>query len=200
MNSHDRRERAREYLDEAAATVRSAGESCLDDIVAAAQVMAATLHRGGKVLICGNGGSAADAQHLAAELVSCISRDRVRGALPAVALTTDSSIITAIGNDFGFDGVFERQVEALGRPGDVLLAISTSGNSENVLRAVARARGLGMRTIALTGGDGGKLRSDVDVAICVPGEVASHTQEAHIAVEHLLATLVEQELFPDQSY
>ena len=197
MDSQDRRERARKYLEEAALAVGSASEACLDDVVAAAEVMAATLHRGGKALIIGNGGSAADAQHLAAELVSCISRDRVRGALPAVALTTDSSILTAIGNDFGFEGVFERQVEALGRPGDLLLAISTSGNSENVLRAVARARELGMRTIALTGGDGGKLRGDADVAICVPSEVTSHTQEAHIAVEHLLATLVEQELFPD---
>jgi D-sedoheptulose 7-phosphate isomerase len=192
------RDRARAYLDEAASAVRAVRETCLDDVVAAAEVMAATLHRGGKVLICGNGGSAADAQHLAAELVSCITRDRVRQALPAVALTTDSSIITAIGNDFGFDGVFERQVESLGRPGDVLLAISTSGNSENVLRAVGRARQQGMRTIALTGGDGGKLRGDVDVTICVPGEVTSHTQEAHIAVEHALATLVEEELFPNE--
>jgi D-sedoheptulose 7-phosphate isomerase len=198
MNTQDRRESALEYLEDAAAAVRSAGEACIDDVLAAAQIMAATLHRGGKVLICGNGGSAADAQHLAAELVSCITRDRVRQALPAVALTTDSSIITAIGNDFGFAGIFERQVESLGRPGDVLLAISTSGNSENVLRAVDRASQQGMRTIALTGGDGGKLRTDVDVAICVPVEVTSHAQEAHIAVEHLLATLVEGELFPEE--
>jgi D-sedoheptulose 7-phosphate isomerase len=198
VNVQTAHEDARRYLEEAASTVRAAGEACLDDVVAAAEILAATLHRGGKVLICGNGGSAADAQHLAAELVSCLTRDRIRQALPALALTTDTSIITAIGNDFGFDGVFERQVESFGRPGDALLAISTSGNSENVLRAVGRARQQGMRTIALTGGDGGKLRTEVDVAICAPTDVTSHIQEAHIAVEHLLATLVERELFPPE--
>jgi D-sedoheptulose 7-phosphate isomerase len=189
--------RAGEYLAASAEAVRKAQEACLEDVVAAAEIMAAALHRGRKILICGNGGSAADAQHLAAELVSCLTTERVRQALPAVALSTDTSILTAIGNDFGFEGVFERQVEALGQPGDVLLAISTSGNSPNVLRAADRAASLGMRTIALTGGDGGKLRSATDVAVCVPVTSTGHVQEAHTALEHLLVLLVEEELFPE---
>jgi D-sedoheptulose 7-phosphate isomerase len=156
----------------------------------------ASVREGGKLLICGNGGSAGDAQHLAAEFVSALTVDRHRGAIPAIALTTDTSLLTAISNDFGFDGVFARQVEALGRPGDVLLGISTSGDSENVVRAFAQAREQGLRTIALTGASGGALGALADIAITVPSRVTSHIQEAHIAVGQLLAFIVEDELFP----
>jgi D-sedoheptulose 7-phosphate isomerase len=182
------------YLQESASVTSRAVEACVDDVVAAVEIVSASLHRGGKVLICGNGGSAADAQHLATELVSTLSKDRIRQAFAAIALTTDTSILSAIGNDFGFEGVFERQVEALGRPGDVLLAISTSGNSENVLRAVDVAKRIGVRTVGLTGGDGGKLTMRTEVTIRVPADHTSHIQETHLAIEHAIATLVERAL------
>jgi D-sedoheptulose 7-phosphate isomerase len=187
-------EDVRAYLQESASVTSNAVEACAEDVAAAAEILTASLHRGGKVLICGNGGSAADAQHLATELVSTLSKDRVRQAFAAIALTTDTSILSAIGNDFGFEGVFERQVEALGRPGDTLLAISTSGNSENVLRAVDAAKRLGLRTVALTGSGGGKLATRTDVAVRVPADHTSHVQEAHLAIEHAIATVVERAL------
>jgi len=146
------------------------------------------------VLLCGNGGSAADCQHVAAELVSRLTRDSERPGLPAIALTTDTSFLTAYANDCGFEGVFARQVEALGRPGDVLIGISTSGNSPNVLRAVELAREKGMRSIALTG-QGGRLAKLADVAVSVPSDDTRHIQEAHLAVEHVLCLLVEESLF-----
>jgi D-sedoheptulose 7-phosphate isomerase len=189
------RDEARSYLEESSAVTARSFDACIEGVTSAAEIMAASLHRGGKVLICGNGGSAADAQHLAAELVSCVSRENVRSALAAIALTTDTSILTAIGNDFGYDSVFERQVEALGRPGDVVIGISTSGNSVNVVRALDRGRQHGMRVVALTGEDGGKMALLADVAIRVPSSHTGHVQEAHTAIEHLLATLVERELF-----
>ncbi|HZP89536.1 MAG TPA: SIS domain-containing protein, partial [Actinomycetota bacterium] len=151
---------------------------------------------GGKVMICGNGGSAADSQGLAAEFVSTLTVDNRRPAIPAIALTTDTSILTAIANDFGFEGVFARQVEALGRPGDVLIGISTSGNSPDVLRAFEQAAAQQIRTIALTGAEGGALAPLASVAIRVPSSQTSHIQEAHLALEHALAFLVEQTLYP----
>ena len=144
------------------------------------------------MLFCGNGGSAADSQHLAAELVNGWTRDRPRPALAAVALTTDTSFITANANDVGFEHVFERQVEALGRPGDVLVAISTSGDSANVLRAMTRARQLGLGTLLLSGAGGGAAAALADVAVLGPSTETQHTQEAHIAVGHLLCALVEE--------
>jgi D-sedoheptulose 7-phosphate isomerase len=190
------REDARTYLEESAAVTSKAIDACIDDLVSAAEILTASLHRGGKVLICGNGGSAADAQHLSAELVSCLTKDHVRGALGAIALTTDTSILTAISNDFGFDGVFERQVEALGRPGDVVIGISTSGNSRNVVLAFEKAKAFGMRAIALTGEDGGAMAARADVTVRVPSSHTGHVQEAQTAIEHLLALLVERQLFP----
>ncbi len=133
---------------------------------------------------------------VAAEFVSALSRDRLRPAIPALALTTDTSILTAVANDFGFEGVFARQVEALGRPGDVLVGISTSGNSPDVLRAIEVARERGLRTIALTGADGGALAPLADVAIRVPSSETSHIQECHIAIGQLLAFLAEDALYP----
>jgi D-sedoheptulose 7-phosphate isomerase len=170
--------------------------SCLDDVVAAAELSVTSLRAGGKLLICGNGGSAADAQHLATEFVSTLTIDNRRPSIPAIALTTDSSLLTAIANDFGIEGVFARQVESLGRTGDVLIAISTSGNSKNVIRAAEQARTQGLRVVALTGRSGGTLAPAADVAIRVPSSVTAHIQEAHLAIEQLLALLVERDLYP----
>jgi len=162
-------------------------------IVDAAQLIAECLKDGGKVLLFGNGGSAADAQHLAAELVGRFVLER--SPLPGIALTTDSSILTAVGNDYGFDQVFVRQVLALGRPKDVAIGISTSGNSPNVIKAVQAAAERGLRTIGLAGRDGGALAKGVEVAITVPSTNTARIQECHIAVGHVLCELVENELF-----
>jgi D-sedoheptulose 7-phosphate isomerase len=158
-----------------------------------ARATADAMQGGRKLLIAGNGGSAADAQHLAAEFVSRLSVNRP--ALGAVALTTDSSILTAIGNDFGFEHVFERQVEALGQPGDVLLGISTSGNSPNILRALAQARSQKMVTLGLTGFGGGAMAELCDHLIAVPSRVTMNIQETHLALEHILCMLVEDMVF-----
>ena len=163
-------------------------------IIAAARMIASSFREGGKLLLCGNGGSAADCQHLAAELVSLLTKDYPRPGLPAIALTTDSSILTAYANDFGFDGVFSRQVEALGRPGDVLLGITTSGGSVNVIRALETAAPLGLRTIALTG-QAGLLGVTADLVIRVPHSSTMHIQETHLAIEHLICGMVERLLF-----
>ena len=158
-----------------------------------AQVTADAMKAGGKLLIAGNGGSAADAQHLAAEFVSRLSVNRP--ALRAVALTTDSSILSAVGNDFGFEHVFERQVEALGQPGDVLLGISTSGNSKNILQALVQARTQKMTTLGLTGLGGGAMTEHCDHLIAVPSRVTMNIQETHLALEHIFCMLVEDLVF-----
>jgi D-sedoheptulose 7-phosphate isomerase len=189
--------RARDYLADAADAIRAVQAVALDDVVAAGALLIDALRAGGKLLICGNGGSAADAQHLATEFVSTLTLDHPRPSIPAIALTTDTSLLTAIANDFGVDGMFERQVASLGSPGDVLIAISTSGNSANVVRAAERARGLGIGIVALTGAAGGALAPAADVAIRVPSEVTAHIQEAHLAIEQLLALLVERALYPE---
>lgn len=164
-------------------------EANADRIVATARQMAESLRRGGKLLFFGNGGSAADAQHLAAEFVNRFLRQR--GALAAIALTTDTSALTSISNDLGFDHVFARQVEALGRAGDVVVAISTSGGSPNVLRAVEAARRLGCLTVALTGGTGGALAAAANEAFVVPSAETPRIQETHITLGHALCALVE---------
>jgi D-sedoheptulose 7-phosphate isomerase len=184
------------YLADAAGTLEAIAKTCAEDVAKAASIVADAVRGGGKLLICGNGGSAADAQGLATEFVSTLTTDRRRPAIPAIALTTDTSVLTAIANDFGFDGVFARQVEALGRPGDVLLGISTSGNSVDVVLAVREARRRGLATIGLTGRAGGRLVGLVDVAVRVPSDATSHIQEAHLAVEHALAFAVEDALHP----
>jgi D-sedoheptulose 7-phosphate isomerase len=184
------------YLAETAAVAERAIAACADDIGSAARSMVTSLREGGKILFCGNGGSAGDAQHLATEFVSTLTVDRRRPAIPAIALTTDTSLLTAVANDFGFEEVFARQVEALGRRGDVLVGISTSGNSRNVTRAFEQARALGVSTVALTGETGGALAPAADIAIRVPSRETSHIQELHIAIGQLLAFLVEDELHP----
>ncbi|HOT95841.1 MAG TPA: D-sedoheptulose 7-phosphate isomerase [bacterium] len=155
------------------------------------------LRRGKKILICGNGGSAADAQHFAAELVGRLQRDRTP--LPAIALTTDTSILTAVGNDYGFDKIFRRQVEAWGEAGDLLLAISTSGNSPNILEAIAAARQLGLQVLTLAGRDGGAMSACADLALVVPARTSQHIQEGHIGIIHIWCALVEDTLFPPAS-
>ena len=154
----------------------------------------AALRAGGKVMLCGNGGSAADAQHWAGELVSRFHYDRP--GLAALALTTDSSILTAIGNDYGYERVFARQVEALGRAGDVLYALSTSGRSPNVLAAVRAARERGIATIGFTGAEGGDLAALCDVAIRVPSGSTPHIQEGHEVLGHTICAMVEAAIFP----
>jgi D-sedoheptulose 7-phosphate isomerase len=147
---------------------------------------------GGKLLLFGNGGSAADAQHIAAELIVRYQADRA--AISAIALTTDTSTLTACGNDMGFDALFERQIEALGRKGDAAVAISTSGNSANVLRGLDRARAMGLKTVGLTGGTGGKMRSACDAVIVVPSTVTARIQELHGLIGHMLCKALEQRL------
>ena len=186
----------RAYLLESSRTMAEAADACGESILGAAAEIVRAVRDGGKLLLCGNGGSAADAQHLATEFVSTLKVDRRRAAIPAVALTTDTSLLTAISNDYGFDEVFARQVEALGRPGDVLLGISTSGSSQNVVMAFERARTQGLRTIALTGRSPGKIGPLADIEITVPSDETSHIQEAHIAIGQLIALLVEDELHP----
>lgn len=156
----------------------------------AANVAAECLRAGHKLLFFGNGGSAADSQHLAAEFVGRYEKER-RG-LAAIALTTDTSILTAVGNDYGFERIYERQIEALGRKGDVAFAISTSGNSANILAAVAKAKSLGIYTIGFTGKDGGKLKDKVDLAFVVPSQKTSCIQETHIMVGHIICEQVDE--------
>ena len=147
---------------------------------------------GGKILLFGNGGSAADAQHIAAELV--VRYRANRAALPAIALTTDTSVLTAAGNDYGYESVFARQVEALGRPGDVAVGISTSGRSPNVLRGLAAARAAGLRTVGFCGHDGGAMHEHCDALLCVPAEATARIQEMHILLGHVLCAAVDAHL------
>jgi D-sedoheptulose 7-phosphate isomerase len=160
------------------------------------ELLVEALTQGKKPILFGNGGSAADAQHIAAELVGRFAFDRA--ALPALALSVNSSCLTAIGNDYGFDVVFARQIEALGRPGDVAIGISTSGNSPNVLSAVAVARKMGLHTVALTGASGGALKAAVDHCICVPSSETPRIQECHILIGHIISELVEETIFQDK--
>ena len=165
-------------------------------IIRLAQLIAEIIKNGNKLLIFGNGGSAADAQHMAAEFVNRFMIDRPP--LAAIALTTDTSNITSIGNDFSFDDIFVKQVQALGKEGDLALGISTSGNSPNVIKAIETAADLGLHTVVLTGGSGGKLAGLAEVVINVPSDITPHIQEAHVWVEHLLCWMVDDILFGDK--
>ncbi len=165
-------------------------KSCVPLIEKMARAVTDCLKNGGTLYFMGNGGSASDSQHLAAEFVGRYEKER--RALRAVALTTDTSILTAVGNDYGFERVFERQIEALGRKGDVVFAISTSGNSKNVLRAVHKAKEMGLVTIGFTGGSGGELKSLTDLTFVVPSKKTSRIQEAHIMVGHILCECVDE--------
>jgi D-sedoheptulose 7-phosphate isomerase len=160
------------------------------------EILVAALRRGNKLILFGNGGSAADAQHIAAELVGRFAFDRP--ALPALALSVNSSCVTAIGNDYGFDRVFSRQLEALARAGDIAFGISTSGNSPNVLLALSTAKSLGLLTVALTGRTGGSLLKNVDHCICAPSDETPRIQECHILIGHIISELVEREIFHEE--
>jgi D-sedoheptulose 7-phosphate isomerase len=161
------------------------------------ELLVEALDKGNKVLLFGNGGSAADAQHIAAEFVGRFAFNRPP--LPALALSVNTSCVTAIGNDYGFDLVFSRQIEALARPEDIAIGISTSGNSSNVLHGLSAARRMGMCTVALTGCTGGKLKTAVDYCICAPSNETPRIQECHILIGHIISELVEETIFHEQS-
>ena len=193
MNTENALNHVLRALQEGAEIRTQVGRDCGSHIVQAATVMVQALKAGGKLMFFGNGGSAADAQHLAAEFVGRFVIDRP--GLAANALTTDSSCLTAVGNDLGFDQVFARQIEALGRPGDVAIGISTSGNSPNVIEAIRKAIKHGLRTIGISGNDGAALAQSVEIPITVRTKNTARIQECHIAIGHILCELVERELF-----
>jgi len=185
-------------LVESAETKKKIEQECLTDILISADTLAGAFKNGKKLLLCGNGGSAADCQHIAAEFVIRLSHKIQRPALPAIALTTDTSNLTAGGNDIGFENVFARSIEGLGREGDILLAISTSGNSPNVIKAVEKAHEKKMKVIGFLGGTGGKLKSMVDMPVVIPSSNTQRIQEGHITVAHIVCELVEEELFGEK--
>ena len=183
------------HLQESAQVKHKIIECCLPQIEKSIHILSNVVKEGHKILICGNGGSAADAQHIAAEFVIRLSHHLNRPAIPALALTTDSSVLTAGSNDIGYENVFARQVEAFGQPGDVLMGISTSGNSKNILKAFKRAREKKVITIGLLGSQGGKCKELVDLPIIVPSANTQYIQEAHITIGHIIVELVEQTLY-----
>ena len=194
MSSVSSDQRIIEQLRESGGVMLMLSERHVAAIRRIAETIIAAYRAGKKVVACGNGGSAADAQHIVAELVGRLELPR-RPALAAVALTTNASVLTAIGNDFGFDQVFARQIEACVERGDVVVALSTSGNSPNVLVAVRRAKALGAATIGLTGASGGALSEAVDLALLVPSDNPQRIQEAHLTVGHIVCAVVESEMF-----
>jgi len=186
----------KESLLESAELKRTVAETMADGIEKAIEAIRSDLKSGKKVLLMGNGGSAADAQHIAGELVGRFKKERK--AIPAISLSTDTSILTAIGNDYGFEKVFERQIEALGNKGDVVIGISTSGNSENVYRAMKLAKKMGLTTIGLLGNDGGKIKNLSDIALVVPSKNTPRIQETHITIGHIICEGVERIISNEQ--
>lgn len=197
--SNDFEHRVSHLIEESIATKQSLLKSAevVSTVAKVSEILVQALKRGNKVLLFGNGGSAADAQHIAAELVGRFAFDRPP--LPALALSVNSSCVTAIGNDYGYDRVFSRQLEALARAGDVAIGISTSGNSPNVFLALSVAKKMELHTVALTGQSGGQLLNSVDFCICVPSNQTPRIQECHILIGHILSELVEQEIFHEAS-
>lgn len=189
------KELVKKQLAQSIATMQAvlADEHITETLVSVGELTAKAMKSGNKLLVAGNGGSAADAQHLVAEFVVRLTVNRP--ALRAIALTTDSSILTAAGNDFGFDRLFERQVEALGQPGDVFLGISTSGNSSNIIKALHQAQKMGITTFGLTGNDGGEMRCLCNYSIVIPSAVTMNIQESHLALEHIFCMIVERFVF-----
>jgi len=182
-------------LNESSETKLKIKDQLTEDILKAVDLLATSFKGGNKLLLCGNGGSAADCQHIATELMIRLSHHLQRPALPAIALTTDTSNLTAGGNDIGFENVFARNVEGLGNNGDVLLAISTSGNSPNVIKAVHAAHNKKMKVIGFLGGNGGKLKDLVDLPIVIPSSNVQRIQEGHITIAHIICELVEDKLY-----
>src|SRR6266436_3803740 len=196
LNNFERR--VAELIEASIATKQSllSSPDLVVTVATVSEILVNALKQGNKLLLFGNGGSAADAQHIAAELVGRFAFDRP--ALPALALSVNSSCVTAIGNDYGFDRVFPRQLEALARPGDIAIGISTSGNSPNIIHAMSAARKMGLLTIALTGSTGGDLRKSVDHCIRVPSNETPRIQECHILIGHIVSELVEREIFHEE--
>jgi D-sedoheptulose 7-phosphate isomerase len=190
-------QRITDIIGESIATKQRLAEECASDIATSGAVLAACAAANKRIFFCGNGGSAADSQHLAAELVVRLRSGIERRAIAALALTVDTSVLTAGGNDYGFDNVFARQVEAFGQPGDVLVAISTSGTSPNVVRAVEQAATQGVITVGLLGGNGGTLRSLCNYSVVVPSSVTARIQESHILIGHIWCEMIEEAVAPE---
>jgi len=191
----DKRKFIVDSLVESSETKIAIQNQCMDDILSAVDLLVKAFKDGKKLLLCGNGGSAADCQHIATELMIRLSRDIKRPALPAIALTTDTSNLTAGGNDIGFENVFARSIEGLGNEGDVLLAISTSGNSPNIIKAVEMAKVKKLKVISFLGGTGGKLKDIVHLPIIVPSSNVQRIQEGHITIAHIICELVENDIY-----
>lgn len=191
----DRKKFFDESLNESAETKLAILKHCRDSVYIAIDILNECVKGGGKVLFCGNGGSAADSQHLATEFIIRLSHDIKRPAIGAIALTTDSSLLTAGANDIGYDNVFARQVEGLGQKGDVLIGISTSGNSVSVINAINAAKLKGMKAVSFLGGTGGKMKGMADCDVIIPSSNTQRIQEGHITVGHIICESVERELF-----
>ncbi len=191
----DKRKFIIESLVESSETKIAIQHKCMDSILSAEKLLVNTFKNGKKLLLCGNGGSAADCQHLAAEFVIRLSHKLDRPSIPAIALTTDTSNLTAGGNDIGFENIFARILQGLGAEGDALIAISTSGNSPNIIKAVETAKSKNIKVIGFLGGNGGKLLDKIDVPILIPSHNTQRIQEGHITVGHILCELTEDELY-----
>jgi len=189
--------RVQELIHSSADVKQQLAQQCASDILTCGELLAQTASQRRLIMLCGNGGSAADSQHIAAELVVRLRGNVNRRAIAAMALTVDPSVMTAGGNDFGFEEVFKRQVEAFGTNGDALIAISTSGTSKNVVRAVEYANTLGMTTIGLLGGSGGTLKGMCTSSVVVPSEITARIQECHILIGHIWCEMIEESLFPE---
>jgi len=187
-----------ESLNESSETKKRIGSECLNEIISSVNLLVTTYRNNKKLLLCGNGGSAADCQHIATELMIRLNHDIKRPALPAIALTTDSSNLTGGSNDIGYENVFARNVEGLGNEGDVLLVISTSGNSPNIINAINMAKVKGMRVIGFLGGSGGKLKALVDIPVLIPSFDTQRIQEGQITVAHIICELLENELYGNE--
>jgi D-sedoheptulose 7-phosphate isomerase len=194
----NKRKFAVDSLVESAETKLKIKDECLESILKAVDLIVNAYKKGNKLLLCGNGGSAADCQHIATEFMIRLNHQIKRPPLCAIALTTDSSNLTAGGNDIGFENIFARNIQGLGNKGDILLAISTSGNSPNIIKAVEMAHGMGMHVVGFLGGSGGKLKSNVEIPVIIPSSNVQRIQEGHITVAHIICELVELELYGDQ--
>lgn len=191
----ERKRFIKESLEESSEIKLKVLEQCYEKITEASDLILNTIKTGNKLMLCGNGGSAADSQHLATEFMIRLSHDIDRKAIPAIALSTDSSNLTAGGNDIGFENIFARNIEGIGRQGDILIGISTSGNSKNIIKAVQTAKSIGIKTICLLGNGGGKLKDECDLSIIVPSDNVQRIQESHITIGHILCEITERELY-----
>jgi len=191
----DRKKFITESLKESSEIKLKVLDACYEKIADASEMILEVIRSGNKLMLCGNGGSAADSQHLATEFMIRLSHDIERKAIPAIALSTDSSNLTAGGNDIGFENIFARNIEGIGKEGDVLIGISTSGNSKNIIKAIQTAKAMGIKTICLLGSGGGKLKDECDLPIIVPSNNVQRIQESHITIGHILCEITERELY-----